>query len=56
MIRLMPLPTLYLLLALFAPVAPGPAEVVGQVVCSQCWFEADRNEVAYGTASDIIFR
>jgi thiol-disulfide isomerase/thioredoxin len=25
----------------------------GQLVCSLCWFEADRNTTAYGTAADI---
>ena len=27
--------------------------LVGQVVCSNCWFEADRNKVAYGTPGDL---
>lgn len=25
----------------------------GQFVCSECWFEADRSKVTYGTASDL---
>jgi thiol-disulfide isomerase/thioredoxin len=25
----------------------------GQIVCSQCWFEADRAKVAYGTPADL---
>ena len=25
----------------------------GQVVCSSCWFEADRKTVAYGTEADL---
>lgn len=25
----------------------------GQLVCSECWFEADRNTTAYGTPADI---
>lgn len=29
------------------------ASFEGQVVCSECWFEADRASVAYGTPGDI---
>ena len=34
---------------------PEPATVTlqGQLVCSLCWFEADRNTTPYGTAADI---
>jgi hypothetical protein len=31
----------------------GAAVLKGQVVCSNCWFEADRKKVAYGTKDDI---
>lgn len=47
------------LLAVFVMAAPrqdkGDAIVTveGQVVCSSCWFEADRNVTAYGTAGDL---
>ena len=27
--------------------------IEGQLVCSECWFEADRNTTPYGTAADI---
>jgi len=37
----------------FAPAAVTAETLSGQVVCSQCWFEADRNEVRYGTLSDL---
>ncbi len=47
-------PVLQLLVALVpAVVAPPSADFVGQVVCSQCWFEADRSKVPYGTPSDL---
>jgi thiol-disulfide isomerase/thioredoxin len=49
-----------LTLALFAvsfPAAattvPDATSLVGQVACSQCWFEADRSQVAYGTPGDL---
>ena len=43
-----------LLLAFAASFAAAePVELVGQIVCSNCWFEADRNEVAYGTPADL---
>lgn len=29
------------------------SSVTGQVVCSACWFEADRAKVAYGTDEDV---
>ncbi|MCS6804741.1 MAG: TlpA disulfide reductase family protein [Acidobacteriota bacterium] len=43
---------------LFAPdveahLAEQPLVLRGQVVCFQCWFEADRKTVPYGTAEDI---
>ena len=28
-------------------------KLTGQIVCSQCWFEADRAQVAYGTPADL---
>src|SRR5205085_3850530 len=28
-------------------------KLTGQIVCSQCWFEADRTQVAYGTPADL---
>ena len=33
-------------------VAAGSEEVVGQVTCSECWGEADRNTVPYGGDAD----
>lgn len=33
--------------------APPAEELVGQFVCSQCWFEADRTHIPYGTPSDL---
>ncbi|MDQ3714375.1 MAG: hypothetical protein M3388_19465 [Acidobacteriota bacterium] len=30
-----------------------PTKFVGQVVCSMCWDEADRNTTAYGTQADF---
>ena len=41
------------LLTVLASTAAAPADFVGQVVCSQCWFEADRTTVPYGTPSDL---
>jgi hypothetical protein len=29
------------------------ATLTGEVVCSSCWFEADRTKVAYGTDADL---
>lgn len=34
-------------------VAQKPITLEGQLVCSLCWFEADRNTTPYGTAADI---
>lgn len=33
--------------------ADGPVELVGQVVCSECWTEADRKTTPYGTPEDL---
>jgi hypothetical protein len=33
--------------------ADGPLTLKGQVTCSECWFEADRKTVAYGTEADV---
>lgn len=33
--------------------AKGKTTLEGQLVCSECWFEADRKTTAYGTAADI---
>ena len=33
--------------------ADGPVTLEGQVTCSECWFEADRKTVAYGTEADV---
>jgi len=33
--------------------AQKPATLVGQLVCSLCWFEADRNTTPFGTPADI---
>jgi hypothetical protein len=33
--------------------AQKPVTLAGQLVCSLCWFEADRNTTAYGTDADI---
>ena len=41
------------LLTLTLPAAEPQTEFVGQIVCSQCWFEADRNQVVYGTPADL---
>src|SRR5687767_5916557 len=45
-----------LLVALAASAAAqaGSVKLAGQVVCSDCWFEAkDRNKTPYGTAADL---
>lgn len=35
--------------------AQGPAKLEGQVVCcADCWAEADRNKVEFGTAEDLL--
>ncbi|HXG66893.1 MAG TPA: TlpA disulfide reductase family protein [Blastocatellia bacterium] len=31
----------------------APVTLTGQVVCSECWFEADRKTTPYGTAADL---
>lgn len=48
-------PSSLLIAICLATLSPAGAEeeLVGQVVCSNCWFEADRNRVAYGTAGDL---
>ncbi|HEY9283261.1 MAG TPA: TlpA disulfide reductase family protein [Pyrinomonadaceae bacterium] len=51
-------PLLVICLLLCAPLAaaaqPQPVKLTGQVVCSDCWFEAkDRVKTPYGTASDL---
>ena len=33
--------------------APTPVTLRGQVVCSNCWGEADRKTTAYGTPADL---
>ncbi len=33
--------------------SPGRVTLEGQLVCSECWFEADRKTTAYGTPADI---
>lgn len=33
--------------------AKGKTTLEGQLVCSECWFEADRKTTAYGTSADI---
>jgi len=47
------LPVLSLLFVLASSTAGPATEFVGQLVCSQCWFEADRNRTPYGTTSDL---
>jgi thiol-disulfide isomerase/thioredoxin len=39
--------------ASFAQTAPEAVTLTGQVVCSECWFEADRKTTPYGTEEDI---
>lgn len=41
-----------LLLSLLAGPAPQPVLLRGQLVCSGCWTEADRDRVVYGTKAD----
>ncbi len=41
------------LLALFITQAQAQTKLTGQIVCSDCWSEADRNQVAYGTPADL---
>lgn len=31
----------------------GQTKLIGQIVCSVCWTEADRSQVAYGTPADL---
>lgn len=31
----------------------GPVVLYGQLVCSGCWTEADRDQVVYGTKADL---
>lgn len=41
-------------LAVSAAAQGEPVKLAGQVVCSDCWFEAkDRNKTPYGTAADL---
>ncbi len=45
-----------LLLAVFAAasaVSVASDDLIGQIVCSQCWYEADRPAVPYGNAGDL---
>ncbi|HEX5042372.1 MAG TPA: hypothetical protein VFV75_05675 [Candidatus Polarisedimenticolaceae bacterium] len=44
--------SLLMVLLLAAPAA-GPVVLHGQLVCSGCWTEADRDRVAYGTKADL---
>src|SRR5262245_43698676 len=46
---------LFVLLLALAGVAlaDGPATLTGQITCSECWHEADRKTVAYGTEADV---
>ena len=41
-----------LLISLLAGPAPQPLHLRGQLVCSGCWTESDRNRVVYGTKAD----
>jgi len=34
-------------------VGAGKVTLEGQLVCSECWFEADRKTIAYGTPADL---
>lgn len=45
--------TLAGLLVLFTAQAQAQTKFTGQIVCSDCWSEADRNQVAYGTPADL---
>ena len=46
--------TVVLLLAgIVSTVRADTSRIEGQVVCSQCWFEADRSRVPYGSPGDL---
>ena len=56
------LSSLLIAAAFLAPVSAAPSSqdastrkvtLEGQLVCSECWFEADRKTTAYGTPADI---
>jgi thiol-disulfide isomerase/thioredoxin len=41
--------------ALVPVIAQGPVKLEGQIVCcAECWAEADRNHVEYGTAENLL--
>ena len=47
--------TLVLLVTTFSNAQSLPAKLEGQVVCcAECWAEADRNKVEYGTAENLL--
>ena len=45
--------SLLLILLLAADRTAGPVVLRGQLVCSGCWTEADRDRVTYGTKADL---
>lgn len=46
---------LILIVATFSHAQKLPAQLEGQVVCcAECWAEADRNKVEYGTAENLL--
>lgn len=44
---------LVLSVSVLATAQSSPVRLEGQLVCSLCWFEADRNTTPYGTNADI---
>ncbi len=42
-----------LLCLVFTSAAFAQTKFTGQIVCSDCWSEADRNQIAYGTPADL---
>jgi hypothetical protein len=47
--------TLVLVFATFSHAQSLPTKLEGQVVCcAECWAEADRNKVEYGTAENLL--
>src|SRR6185312_11069648 len=43
------------LLAIAGPIAAQAVKLEGQVVCcAECWAEADRTKVEYGTTKDLL--
>jgi hypothetical protein len=47
--------TLVLIVTTFANAQSLPAKLEGQVVCcAECWADADRTKVEFGTAEDLL--